>query len=85
MATLDNGTTWNKSLEFIQQNGKITLFTSQKYIEKNIELNFSIPGIVIPTADTGSTNTFYITVPNGSNGTVTFHFSVDDAGNTTIT
>lgn len=28
---------------------------------------------------------FNITVPNGSNGTVTFHFAVDNNGNTTIT
>lgn len=28
---------------------------------------------------------FDITVPNGSNSTITFHFSVDDNGNTTIT
>lgn len=27
---------------------------------------------------------FNITVPNGSNGTITFHFSVDENGNTTI-
>jgi hypothetical protein len=28
---------------------------------------------------------FNITVPNGENDTITFHFSVDENGNTTIT
>ena len=28
---------------------------------------------------------FYITVPNGNSGTITFHFSVDNSGNTTVT
>ena len=28
---------------------------------------------------------FYITVPNGSNNLITFHFSVDTNGNTTVT
>lgn len=33
----------------------------------------------------GSGNRFDITVPNGSSGTITFHFSVDANGNTTVT
>ena len=28
---------------------------------------------------------FNVTVPNGENDTITFHFSVDENGNTTIT
>ena len=33
----------------------------------------------------GNGNQFDITVPNGSSGTITFHFSVDNSGNTTVT
>lgn len=33
----------------------------------------------------GDGNQFDITVPNGSSGTITFHFSVDNSGNTTVT
>lgn len=33
----------------------------------------------------GNGKQFDITVPNGNNETITFHFSVDDSGNTTVT
>ena len=43
----------------------------------------SISGINIPIPLSG-TNTFQIKVPNGANDTITFTFTVDTSGNTTI-
>lgn len=83
--TLDYDTDrWYKNVTITQQNGGYSMATKNTYVDKNIELIYNIPGIVLPKPTSG-TNTFYVTVPNGSNGTVTFHFSVDTNGNTTIT
>ena len=84
MANFDYDTNrWYKTITITQQNGGVTMPTKNKYVDKNIEVLYNIPGIVLPTPSSG-TNNFYITVPNGA-GTVTFHFSVDTNGNTTIT
>lgn len=40
-------------------------------------------GVIIDTPSSG-TSSFYITVPNGNNGTVTFNFHVDSNGEVTI-
>ena len=40
-------------------------------------------GVTIDTPSSG-TSSFYITVPNGNNGTVTFNFHVDSNGEVTI-
>lgn len=75
---------WYDSVTITRQTGSFTIPTKNKYVDRNIELSFEIPGIEIPKPSSG-TKSFYITVPNGSSGTVTFLFSVDNNGNTTIT
>lgn len=45
---------------------------------------YYINGVTL-TAPSSGTRSFTITVPNGSAGTLTFNFSVDADGNTTIT
>lgn len=45
---------------------------------------YYIDGVTLTTPSSG-TRTFAITVPNGSSETITFNFSVDANGNTTIT
>ena len=45
---------------------------------------YYIQGVTLTKPSSG-TRQFDITVPNGSNTTVTFHFSVDSSGNVTIT
>lgn len=45
--------------------------------------NINVTGINIPVPESG-TNTFSVTVPNGTNDTVIFTFTVDANGNTTI-
>lgn len=45
---------------------------------------YYIQGITLTTPNSG-TRQFDITVPNGEESPVTFHFSVDSSGNTTIT
>ena len=71
-------------ISITNQNATFTVQAGGKYVGKNIELSINIPGMII-SKPTSGTNTFYITVPNGSSGTVTFTFTVDANGNTTIT
>lgn len=66
-----------------KQNNVIKLSTAGKYVETDIELNLKVTKAVLTTA--ADSNTFEIEVPNGESGTITFHFSVDANGNTTIT
>lgn len=66
-----------------KQNNTITLSTANKFVDSDIQLEIKVIKAVLTTT-TGS-NTFDIEVPNGSNGTVIFHFAVDANGNTTIT
>ena len=66
-----------------KQNNTIVLSTNGKYVGSNITLNVNVTKAVLTTAS--GSNSFDIEVPNGSNGTITFHFAVDANGNTTIT
>lgn len=63
-----------------------------------VSKNDNTPALTAATSSTWNGTTYYatgvtltngksfsITVPNGSNGTITFNFSVDSNGNTTIT
>lgn len=85
MANFNSDTNkWYDTVTITSQSGGFTIPTKNKYVNRNIELNYSIPGMVLPKPSSGTT-TFYITVPNGSSGTVTFNFTVDSDGNTTIT
>lgn len=43
----------------------------------------SLSGVTINTPSSG-TRSFSITVPNGQNSTITFVFTVDSSGNTTV-
>ena len=70
-------------LNLQKQNNTITLSTDDTYVDEDIVINIKVTKAVLTTA-TGS-NSFDIECPNGSNGTVTFHFAVDANGNTTIT
>lgn len=65
-----------------KQNNVIRLSTAGKYISTDIELNLKVTKAVLTTAS--DNNTFEIEVPNGEEGTITFHFAVDANGNTTI-
>lgn len=47
-------------------------------------INYDIPGVEVPIPESG-TNSFYVTLPNGENDTVTLIFEVDDEGNSDIT
>lgn len=66
-----------------KQNNTITLSTANTFVDSNIQLEVKVIKAVLTTA--AGSNTFDIEVPNGTNGTVTFHFAVDANGNTTIT
>ena len=77
-------TDYSGAISLTKQSSTLTFSTKTKYVPENIVMNISIPGIEILTPTSG-TNSFYITVPNGSNDTVTFTFTVDSAGNTVIT
>lgn len=66
-----------------KQNNTITLSTSEKFCSENITLNINVTKAVLTTA--AGSNSFDIEVPNGTNGTIIFHFAVDANGNTTIT
>lgn len=66
-----------------KQNNTITLSTANTFVDSNIELEIKVIKAVLTTAS--GSNEFYIEVPNGSAGTVVFHFTVDSNGNTTIT
>lgn len=70
-------------LNLQKQKNKITLATAGKYTAENIEINIKVTKAVLTTSD--DNNSFDIECPNGANGTITFHFSVDSNGNTTIT
>ena len=80
MAKLTNNT---GTITLQKQNNTITLSTANKYIDSNIQLDIKVIKAVLTTS-TGS-NEFYIEVPNGTNDTIVFHFTVDENGNTTIT
>ncbi len=79
-----NSEKWYDTAIITTQNGKFTIPTKNKYVNRNIELNYNIPGMILPKPSSGET-TFYITVPNGLSGNITFNFTVDANGNTTIT
>lgn len=66
-----------------KQNNIIRLSTAGKYVATDIELDLRVTKAVLTTAE--GSNTFEIEVPNGENGTITFHFAVDAGGNTTVT
>ena len=66
-----------------KQNNIIRLSTAGKYVATDIELNLKVTKAVLTTST--DSNTFEIEVPNGSSGTVVFHFEVDSEGNTTVT
>lgn len=66
-----------------KQNNIIRLSTAGKYVSTDIELNVQVTKAVLTTA--AGSNTFEIEVPNGANGTITFHFAVDANGQTTVT
>ena len=66
-----------------KQNNTITLSTANKFVDSDIELEIKVIKAVLTTAS--GSNEFYIEVPNGTNNTVVFHFTVDANGNTTIT
>ena len=85
--TLSSNGTLHDTLTLTTRSGSITLNTANKYVSKNIQLNYNIPGVRIPTAISSSNNnTFYVEVPNGnSNDYIRFTFSVDSNGNTIIT
>ena len=70
-------------LNLQKQNNTLVLSTLGKYSAENIQINVNVKKAVLTTAS--DSNSFDITVPNGSSGTVTFHFAVDANGNTTIT
>ena len=66
-----------------KQNNIIRLSTAGKYVATDIELDLRVTKAVLTTAE--GSNTFEIEVPNGESGTITFHFAVDENGNTTVT
>ena len=70
-------------LNLQKQANTITLATAGKYVAENIEINLKITKAVLTTSE--GSNSFDIEVPNGLNGTITFHFAVDSNGNTTVT
>lgn len=70
-------------LNLQKQANTFTLSTAGKYIAENIEINLKITKAVLTTSE--GSNSFDIEVPNGASGTITFHFAVDENGNTTIT
>ncbi len=80
MSTLTNNT---GTITAAKQNNIIRLSTAGKYVATDIELDLRVTKAVLTTA--AGSNTFEIEVPNGENGTITFHFAVDASGNTTVT
>lgn len=73
-------TKWYDTVTIEKQTGSFTIWTNNTYLDRNIRLNYEIPGVRLDNS-----SSFYITVPNGSGDPVTFHFTVDSSGNTTIT
>ena len=47
-------------------------------------VSYNIPGVTVPVPSSG-TNSFYVTLPNGANDTITLVFTVDASGNSDIT
>lgn len=80
-----NGTLIDNSgtITLAKQNNVITLLTAGTYVNTNVELDIRVTKAVLTTAE--GSNTFEIEVPDGSEGTITFHFAVDSNGNTEIT
>lgn len=78
--TIVNG---SATITAAKQNNTIVLSTQGKYMPTNITLDVKVTKAVLTTAS--GSNTFDIQVPNGTNGTVTFHFAVDANGNTVVT
>jgi hypothetical protein len=70
-------------LNLRKQGNVITLATAGKYVAEDIQLNLKITKAVLTTS--ADSNTFEIEVPNGVDGTITFHFAVDANGQTTVT
>lgn len=66
-----------------KQGNTIVLATAGKYVAENIEINLKVTKAVLTTST--DSNTFELEVPNGDNGTITFKFTVDSSGNTTVT
>lgn len=80
MSTLTNN---SGTITAEKQNNIITLHTAGTYVATDIELDLRVTKAVLTTA--AGSNTFEIEVPNGESGTITFHFVVDENGNTTVT
>ena len=80
-----NGTLTNNTgtITAAKQNNTIKLKTAGTYVTTDIELNVKVTKAILTTA--ADSNTFEIEVPNGAEGTITFYFSVDSNGNTTVT
>ena len=74
---------WEGTITCAKQNNTITLSTASQYVGKNIQLDIKVVKAVLTTSS--GENEFYISVPNGTNGNVVFHFTVDANGNTTVT
>ena len=47
-------------------------------------INSTIPGVELTAPESG-TNSFYVTLPNGANDTITLIFTVDANGNSDVT
>lgn len=69
------------SAGFAAQNNN---FASASDSAKSATNNFYVQGVTLTVPSAGASRQFDITVPNG-NSTITFHFTVDSNGNTTIT
>ena len=69
------------SAGFAAQNNN---FASASDSAESATHNFYVQGVTLTVPSAGASRQFDITVPNG-NSTITFHFTVDSNGNTTIT
>lgn len=70
-------------LNLQKQNNTLVLSTLGKYTAEDIQINLHVKKAILTTAP--DSNSFDVIVPNGTSGTITFHFAVDANGNTTIT
>ena len=82
MAKLTNGTSWTATQSQTSQNATYTFSTANKYVDKDIQLQVSIPGIVLkkPTAS-GSYTTFTVQIEGDS---TVYNWEVDSSGNVWI-
>lgn len=53
------------------------------YAASSTSKDYYVKGITLQKPTSG-TSTFYLTFPNGTNDTITFHFEIDASGNVTI-